>query len=216
MSGSGSGTLSPNNVPGKLHHDDRVIVAHGFNALRNRNPSPQTSGLRIVDTLDSRFVFTVSHPGNVSVSKLKSLCLKLKNTRQVLLDLPRSSISVECWRTNWKSNSRGRKRRRPAVEEVTSLPHYLSAPLQEEVKDVTERKAIHEILLWVLNREEDFCTFDFQLTKNQTKNDYTLRMENFDAVTSDFLFDLCSHWGSLVKEAIVEWSSQAIILCVHI
>lgn len=206
--------LTASEVPGKLCAEDRRIVAEGFNALRETKASPRQSGLRIVDTLDSRFIFTVSNPTNVSVKHLRSLHLKLQNTKHVVLDMPRASISIECWRSNWKKKRGGGKKRRRPVEAVSELPAYLVRAI-EGAQSETEREAIEAVLMWVLNRDEDFCTFDAELTLDESKNMYTLRMENFDAVTADFLFELSDQWRSLVKDAIVEWSSQALILCLQ-
>lgn len=206
--------LTPAEVPGKLCAEDRRVVAQGFNALRETKASPRPSGLRIVDTLDSRFVFTVSNPSNVSVKHLQSLRLKLQSTRSIALDLPRASISVECWRSNWKERRGGGKKRRRPTEGVLQLPSYLEETLAGVQSD-TERAAIAAVLLWVLNRDEDFCTFDLEIARDETTNVYTLRLENFESVTCGFLVDLSKHWRSLVKDVIVEWSSQALILCLQ-
>lgn len=206
--------LTAAEVPGKLCADDRRVVAEGFNALRETKTSPRPSGLRIVDTLESRFVFTVSNPANISVKHLQSLRHKLQSTRSIALDLPRASISVECWRSTWKERRNAAKKRRRASESVSELPPYLEKALAQ-VQSATVRAAIAAVLLYVLQRDEDFCTFDLDISRDETTNVYTLRLENFDPVSDGFLVDLSNQWRALVKDIIVEWSSQALILCLQ-
>jgi hypothetical protein len=208
-------------VPGKLCAGDRALVAAGFNALRNPNnnsaeATPLASGLRITDTLDSRFMFTVSNPRNLNLAQLRALALKLGSLRRMVLDLPRNCARVECWRAaHTPAGGGGARKRKRGVVPATALPPYLAEPLREAAADA-DYDALQGVLLWVLNRDEEFCTFDFAVEHDAASNTYTLSLQNFDAVTHAFVAALHTQWQGLVRDVVLDWSSQTLVVCVRI
>ena len=213
--------LSASAVPGSLSAEDRAVVADGFNALRNVEAAPPASGLRIVDLLDSRFMFTVSHPRSLNAAALRALALKLKSVRNITLDLPRAAVRVECWRAAHASSStpaaaqtRGRKRKRGAAAPLLALPEDLDALLTAAARP-DDVRALREIVLWVLRRDEEFCVFDLQVRRDEAQNAYTLVMGEFDAVSDTFLLDLCDQWRTLVRDAHVDWATQSVVVHVR-
>ena len=112
MAAAAPKTLSASSVPGSLSAKDREVVADGFNALRNNNPQPSpASGLRIVDLLDSRFIFTVTHPRPLNAAAFRALALKLKTVRKVTLDLPRNAARRRVLARNAAAGPRRRRRK---------------------------------------------------------------------------------------------------------
>lgn len=217
MAAAAPTTLSPSAVPGVLSAADRAVVADGFNALGNVHASPPASGLRIVDLLDSRFIFTISHPRRVNLAALRALSLKLKTVRRITLDLPRAAVRVECWRTGHKvptQVSSSRKRKRNTLAPVTTLPPSVAAALQDGAR-AEDEAALQEILLYVLNREEHFCTFDLEVRRNEAENGYSLAMGPFDAVSLQCLSDLCAQWRTLVRDVHVDWGTQSVVVHVQ-
>lgn len=200
--------LEASGVPGQLCEEDKTGVATGFNALSRRESSPKASGLRIIDTLDSRFVFVVTHPRNVNLTLLKTLCRSIGGVRGVVLDVPRDCVRVECWRSSRPRKRRGKKRPRP-VRELLQLPERLVEALQP-CKSVH----VHEVLLWILNRPEDFCTFDVDVEVDESAGAYLVRMSRFDAVTDAFLNDMTEQWRTVVKDVVVEWSRKSLTLVI--
>lgn len=219
MAAAAPKTLSASSVPGSLSAKDREVVADGFNALRNNNPQPSpASGLRIVDLLDSRFIFTVTHPRPLNAAAFRALALKLKTVRKVTLDLPRNAVRVECWRATQQPDhggggKRSGKRKRGAAP-VVQLPQELETALKTNAAP-DDRPALREIVLWVLNREEEFCLFDLHVRRDEAQNTYTLAMGQFDAVADTFVLDLCAQWRTLVRDVQIDWATQSVVVHVR-
>ena len=215
-----SSELRPDDVPGKLCAEDRALVVAGFNALRNPNnnsaaAAPLASGLRITDTLESRFLFTVSNPRNLDWASLRALVLKLTSLRSMVLDLPRNCVRVECWRAQKTPPGRGTRKRKRGVLPVLALPEYLADPLRQKAAEA-DYPALEEVLLWIVNRDEEFCTFDFGVEHDAASNTYTLSLRGFDAVTLGFVAALHEEWQGLVRDVVLDWSSQTIVVCVQV
>jgi hypothetical protein len=202
--------LEASAVPGQLCQEDKNSVAVGFNALRRRESSPKTSGLRIIDTLDTRFVFVVTHPRNVNMLLLKTLTRSVAGIRRVVLDIPRDCVKVECWRSSRAETKRGTKRPRQ-VHELLALPESLARALARCDSD-----NLNELMLWILNRPEDFCVFDVAVEKDESANAYHVRMVGFDAVTDAFLRDLAEQWRTVVRDVVVEWPRKCVTLVVSV
>ena len=206
MSAAALKPLEASGVPGQLCLEDKNGVATGFNALRRRESSPKVSGLRIVDTLDTRFVFVVTHPRNVNLLLLKSLCRSVGGIRRVVLDIPRDCAKVECWRSSRPGAKRGTKRRRQ-VQELLELPERLATALQR-----CNSANINALMLWILNRPEDFCTFDVTVEKDESTSAWHVRLIGFDAVTGAFLREMEEQWRTVLRDVLVEWSRQCVTL----
>lgn len=211
--------LPASKVPGKLSAADKSVVAQAFNALRRTDASPHTSGLRISDTLTSRYFFTVSNPRALDTTALRALRAKHGNVRKVTLDLPCSCVRVECWRSEHDDKGAGkpshkRKRRDEPLPPLTQLPADLDNVLRTAATRPHDVAALRTVLLWVLNREEDFCTFDLHVERDETNDHFTLHMQNFDAVTDGFVLGLHAAWRNLVRAVHVDWSSQTLIVTV--
>ena len=208
-----SAELRADDVPGNLCAEDRALVVAGFRALRNDAAPPLASGLRITDTLASRFMFTVSHPRSLHSADLRALALKLTSLRRMTLDLPRNCVRVECWRAQQK-NVGGSKRKRGMLP-VTDLPEELADPLRRTASGADYR-ALEQFLLWVINHEAEFCTFDFAVEHDAASNTYTLSLQNFDAVTYAFVDAAHTQWRGLVRDVILDWSSRTLVVCVQV
>ena len=200
--------LEAGDVPGQLCRGDKNSVAVGFNALRRSESSPKSSGLRIVDTLDTRFVFVVTHPRNVNMLLLKTLTRSVAGIRRVVLDIPRDCVKVECWRSSCAETKRGTKRHRQ-VEELVKLPGSLATALAP-----CDSANVNALMLWIINRPEDFCVFDVTVEKDESANAYYVRLVEFDAVTHDFLEDMANQWRTVVTNIVVEWSRKCVTLTV--
>lgn len=200
--------LEPSGVPGQLCQEDKISVATGFNALRRRESSPKTSGLRIIDTLETRFVFVVTHPRNVNMLLLKTLTRSVSGVRRVVLDIPRDCIKVECWRSSCARAKRGTKRHRQ-VQELLELPESLAAALRR-----CDSANLDELMLWILNRPEDFCAFEVNVEKDSGAGAYHVRLIGFDAITDDFLREMAEQWRTVVRDVVVEWSRGCVTLVV--
>lgn len=200
--------LEASGVPGQLCAEDKNGVATGFNALRRRESSPKASGLRIIDTLDSRFVFVVTHPRNVNITLLRTLCRSVGGVRRVVLDIPRDCVKVECWRSSRPRTKRGKKRMRQ-VQELLELPRSLALTLRR-----CDSKRLNELVLWILNRPEDFCMFDVAVEEDEGGDAYHVSLLGFDAVTDAFLTDMAEQWRTVVRDVVVEWSKKCVTLVV--
>ena len=200
--------LKASAVPGQLCQEDKNGVAIGFNALRRRESSPKASGLRIVDTLDTRFVFVVTHPRNVNLLLLKTLCRSVGGIRSVVMDIPRDCVKVECWRSSRQRQKRGTTRLRQ-VQELLELPEPLAAALRR-----CDSANVNELMLWILNRPEDFCTFDVEVEKDEGASAYHVRLVEFDAVTGAFLREMAEQWRTVVRDVVVEWSRRCVTLVI--
>ena len=202
--------LEASGVPGQLCQEVKNSVAVGFNALRRRESSPKTSGLRIIDTLDTRFVFVVTHPRNVNMLLLKTLTRSVAGIRSVVLDIPRDCVKVECWRSTRADTRRGKKRARQ-VSELLTLPESLARALER-----CDSVHVNELMLWILNRPEDFCVFDVAVEKDEGANAYHIRMVGFDAVTAAFFEELAEQWRTVVRDIVVEWPRKCVTLVVSV
>ena len=202
--------LEASAVPGQLCKEDKHSVAAGFNALRRRESSPKTSGLRIIDTLDTRFVFVVTHPRNVNMLLLKTLTRRIAGIRRVVLDIPRDCVKVECWRSLRTDTRRGTKRSRE-MRELLALPESLARALEP-----CDSANLNELMLWILNRPEDFCVFDVEVERDEGASAYHVRMAGFDAVTDAFVRDLADQWRTVVRDVVVEWPRKCVTLVVSV
>ena len=205
-------------VPGELSEEDRKRVALGFNSLCSRDASVHSSALRIVDTLDTRYLFIVTHPRNLDAAALRSLRLKLKRARSVILDIPNRRVSVECWRHNSADpdtalKKRGTKRRRP-IKPLDAVPEYIQTTLAGTAQREDHLNVLSKIMLWIVNYN-DFCAFDFSAERDESKDAYNLRLAGFDAVPDTFVNTLLSQWRSFVKDVVVCWSSRTLTVCVQ-
>ena len=208
--------LPPNKVPGKLSAADKAVVAAAFNALRRTDASPHASGLRIGDTLTSRFLFTVSNPRPLDTRALRALRTKHGTVRRVTLDLPCACVRVECWRSDHAADARKpcKRKRRDELAPLAHLPVDLDDAITSAASRDHDAAALRAVLLWVLNREEDFCVFDFHVEHDESNGHFTLHMEHFDAVSDAFVLALHAAWRNLVHAVHVDWSTQALIVTV--
>ena len=172
--------------------------------LSRRESSPKAS-LRIIDTLDSRFVFVVTHrTANLTLLKTPA---GASEASAASCSTPRDCVRVECWRSSRPRKRRGKKRPRP-VRELLQLPERLVEALRP-CKSVH----VHEVLLWILNRPEDFCTFDGRRGGRERRR-LPRPDVGFDAVTDAFLNDMTEQWRTVVKDVVVEWSRKSLTLVI--
>ena len=196
MAAAAPKTLSASSVPGSLSAKDREVVADGFNALRN-NPQPSpASGLRIVDLLDSRFIFTVTHPRPLNAAAFRALALKLKTVRKVTLDLPRNAVRVECWRATQQPDHGGGGGKRSGKRKRGAAPSYScrrARPRSKPTQPPTTAPRFARSCSGFSTARRSFvfstCTYG-----DETQNTYTLAMGQFDAVADTFVLDLCAQW----------------------
>lgn len=202
-------------IPGRVSPGDKIIIAGAYNLLRRQQGAGRTSLLRVVDSLDSRYRFQISNPRDVDTNALRSLELKLQRCRSVTLDLPRNRIIVECWRDSHVTEKRGKKRGRRDLEDVTELPEHIEAELLPLIPTMERSvQVLREIMLWIINRDEDFCSFIFSVERDDATETFRLRLEGFDAVTMDFVKALNQQWKTFVQNLILEWGSRSLILVV--
>ena len=161
-----------------------------------------------MDPLTSRFIFVVTHPRNVNLLLLKTLLRSVGGARQVTLDLPHNCVRVECWRSSQAARKKSRKRQRQP-QEILVLPPSLQEALRE-----CDSKDVEELVLWILNRAEDFCTFRVEVERDVGANALHVRLRDFDAVTDRFLIEMSEQWPAVLRDVVVEWSRQSVTLIV--
>lgn len=202
-------------IPGRVSPHDKNIISGAYSLLMRREEAGRKSGLRVVDSLDSRYRFQITNPRDVDANALRSLELKLQKCRSVTLDLPRNRIIVECWRESHEAESRGKKRGRRDLEDVTELPEYIEAEFAPLVPTMERSvKVLREIMLWVVNRGEDFCSFGFSVERDDATEMFRLRLAGFDAVTLDFVKALNQQWKTFIQSVVFEWGSKSLLLLV--
>lgn len=202
-------------IPGRVSPGDKSIIAGAYKLLRRQQGAGRTSFLRVVDSLDSRYRFQISNPRDVDTNALRSLELKLQRCRSVTLDLPRNRIIVECWRDSHGAERRGKKRCRRDLEDVTELPEHIEAELLPLVPTMERSvQVLREIMLWIINRDEDFCSFAFSVERDDATETFRVRLEGFDALTMDFVKALNQQWKTFVQNVVLEWGSKSLILIV--
>ena len=74
------------------------------------------------------------------------------------------------------------------------------------------RAIVRSILLWILNRPEEFCTFDFDITRNDGDEVFDVYLRDFDAFSLLFVKDLMAQFKTFVKDFILDWSCQMLVL----
>ena len=207
------------NVPGRISAADKDVVVSVYELLgRTTAASTYVSTLRVVDNLVSRFMFQIGNPRDVDMSSMRNLSLKMSNARSVVFDLPRRSVIVECWRETHTEKRRqtSKKRKREllqAVDSIDELPDYIKSELAAVPPTLAaDVPVIQSIMLWILNRPEDFCAFDFKLERNEMDEVFDVRLCKFDAITLKFVKDLMNQFKTFVRDLIVDWSAQALIL----
>lgn len=212
----GCGVSHPTiHIPGRVSTNDKRIISGAYQLLRRREDDVRSSGLRVVDSLDSRYRFQVTNPRNVDYQTLKSLELKLQKCRSVILDLPRGRIIVECWRDTHEEEKRGTKRSRRDHDDVTELPDYIEQELTPLAATMAKSvKVLRAIMLWILNRHEDFCSFVFAAELDDAAEVFRLHLTNFDAVTLDFVKSLNQEWKTFIQDVIFEWGSKSLMIIV--
>lgn len=201
-------------IPGRVSPGDKNIIAGAYRLLARQQEAGRRSGLRVVDSLESRYRFQITNPQDVDTNALRSLELKLQKCRSVTLDLPRNRVIVECWRETHAERKRGKKRSRE-LEDVTVLPDYIEsefAPLVSTMERSVE--VLREIMLWIINRSEDFCSFAFSVERDDAAEMFRLRLGGFDAVTLDFVKDLNRQWKTFIQNVVFEWGSKSLLLVV--
>ncbi len=211
--------MSAVDVPGRIASSDKEIVAGVYELLgRTTGSSNFVSTLRVVDTLVSRYIFQIGNPRDLDMTTIRNLSLKMNTARSVTFDLPRRAVVVECWRESHldKKKKGGTKRKRDdeiELEPIEKLPEYVEQTLGElSPASASEVPIIRSIVLWVLNRPEDFCAFEFDLTRNEADEVFDIYLRNFDAFSLKFVKNLMSQFKTFIKDLIVDWSSQTLVL----
>jgi hypothetical protein len=202
-------------IPGRVAPSDKIIIAGAYNLLRRQQEAGRRSGLRVVDSLDSRYRFQITNPRDVDTNALRSLELKLQRCRSVVLDLPRNRIIVECWRESHAGKTQGKKRGRRDLEDVAELPAYIEskfAPLVPAMESPVQ--VLREIMLWIINRVEDFCSFEFSVDHDDAAEVFRLRLQGFDSTTLEFVRALNDQWKTFVQNVVFEWGSKSLLLVV--
>lgn len=202
-------------IPGRVSNADKRIIAGAYHLLRRRPDAGKRSALRVVDSLDSRYRFQVSNPRDLDSNALRALELKLQKCRSVILDLPRSRVIVECWRDTHNEERRGKKRARRDLEDVEELPQYIEDELTPLMTSMPKSvQVLRELMLWIINREEDFVSFVFTVEFDDAAEMFRLSLKGFDAVTLGFVKDLNHQWKTFVRDVVFEFGSKSLTLLV--
>ena len=211
--------MSVVNVPGRIAAPDKEMVRSVYELLgRTTGSSNFVSTLRVVDTLVTRFIFQIGNPRDLDMTIMRNLSLKMNRARSVKFDLPRRSIVVECWRESHSSQKsrKGTKRKREEhieLETIEKLPGYIEEKFGELSPALgPDIPIVRSILLWVLNRPEEFCTFDFDIERNDEDEVFDVYLRGFDAFSLAFVKDLMAQFKTFVKDFILDWSSQTLML----
>lgn len=205
-------------VPGRIATSDKELVASVYELLgRTTGSSNFVSTLRVVDTLTSRYIFQIGNPRDLDMTTMRNLSLKMSTARSVKFDLPRRAIVVECWRESHSDRKENnKKRKREDVEEletIETLPDYIEEKLGAVSPSLAgEVPVLRSIMLWVLNRPEDFTEFAFDLTRNEADEVFDMHLRDFDAFSLKFVKNLMGQFKTFVKDLIVDWSSQMLVL----
>jgi len=205
-------------VPGRVAASDKQIVSSVYELIsRSTSASTFVSTLRVVDTLVSRFIFQIGNPKDLDLSTIRNLVLKLSNARSIVFDLPRRAVLVECWRESHadkRGKKKGTKRKRDVeIEIIETLPEYIESELAEVSPSLAAGvPVLRSIMLWILNREEDFCEFQFVLVRNEMDELFDVTLKSFDAFTFRFVKELVAQFKTFVRDILVDWSSQSLVL----
>lgn len=204
-------------VPGRIATSDKELVASVYELLgRTTKSSNFVSTLRVVDTLTSRYIFQIGNPGDLDMTTMRNLSLKMSTARSVKFDLPRRAVVVECWReshSDRKEKCRKRKRGETELEAIETLPDYIEEKLDAVSPSLaSDVPVLRSIMLWILNCEEDFCEFKFSLTRNEADEVFDMYLRNFDAFSLKFIKNLMSQFKTFIKDLIVDWSSQTLVV----
>lgn len=207
-------------VPGRIAVSDKETVKSVYELLgRTTGPSNFVSTLRVVDTLTTRFIFQIGNPRDLDMTTVRNLSLKMSTARSVKFDLPRRAIVIECWRESHssKKSRKGTKRKREEgieLETIEKLPAYIEEKFSElpPAPASSDIPIVRSILLWVLNRPEEFCTFDFDIERNDGDKVFDVYLRGFDAFSLAFVKDLMAQFKTFVKDFILNWSLQTLML----
>ena len=77
---------------------------------------------------------------------------------------------------------------------------------------VSDVPVVRSILLWILNRPEEFCAFDFDIARSEGDEVFDVYLRDFDAFSLAFIKDLMAQFKTFVKDIILDWSSQTLVL----
>ena len=96
---------------------------------------------------------------------------------------------------------------------IDTLPDYIENELATVPSSLEgEVPVLRSIMLWIVNRPEDFTKVEFSLERNELDEVYDVRLRNFDAITLKFVKDLMTQFKTFVKDIIVDWSAQTLVL----
>ena len=211
-------TTSVVDVPGRISSSDKDMIASVYE-LRGRTTGAANfvSTLRVVDNLVSRFLFQIGNPKDIDMSTMRNLSLKMSNARSLKFDLPRRAVVAECWRESHleKRRQKGTKRKRDVteVETIETLPEYMEDELASVPSTfASDVPVIRSIMMWIVNRPEDFCAFQFSLERNEIDEVFDVRLRNFDAFSLAFIKDLMSQFKTFVQDLVVDWGAQTLML----
>ena len=211
-------TTSVVDVPGRISSADKEMISSVYELLgRTTGAANFVSTLRVVDNLVSRFLFQIGNPKDVDMSTMRNLSLKMSSARSLKFDLPRRAVIAECWRETHleKKRQKGTKRKRDTLEleTIDVLPDYI----EDELKIVpstfaSEVPVVRSIMLWIVNRPEDFCAFKFSLERNEIDEVFDVRLRNFDAFSLTFIKDLMGQFKTFVQDLVIDWGAQTLML----
>ena len=128
------------------------------------------------------------------------------------------AVVIECWRESHSSRKsrKGTKRKGEEdilLETIEKLPDYIEEKLGELSPALAaDIPVVRSILLWVLNRPEEFCMFGFDITRNDGDEVFDVYLRDFDAFSIAFVKDLMAQFKTFVKDFILDWSSQTLML----
>lgn len=206
-------------VPGRISSSDKEMIASVYELLgRTTGAANFVSTLRVVDNLVSRFLFQIGNPKDVDMSTMRNLSLKMSNARSLKFDLPRRAVVAECWRESHLEKRRqhkGTKRKRDVadLETIETLPEYIESELATVPSAyASEVPVIRSIMLYIVNRPEDFLAFKFSLERNEIDEVFDVRLRNFDAFSLAFIKDLMSQFKTFVQDLVVDWGAQTLML----
>lgn len=211
-------TTSVVDVPGRISSSDKDMIASVYELLgRTTGAANFVSTLRVVDNLVSRFLFQIGNPKDIDMSTMRNLSLKMSNARSLKFDLPRRAVVAECWRESHleKRRQKGTKRKRDVteVETIETLPEYMEDELASVPSTfASDVPVIRSIMMWIVNRPEDFCAFQFSLERNEIDEVFDVRLRNFDAFSLAFIKDLMSQFKTFVQDLVVDWGAQTLML----
>lgn len=204
--------MSSLSIPGNISPEDKTLIRKVFTMLQRGNEDAIRTSLKVVDSLKSRFIFQIHNPKDIDSVLVRNISLKITSLKSLEFDLQNGTITFECWRSNCETRKRGSKRQRE-IEEINYLPENIVSTLQSAANNnAVDLVMLQQIMLWIVNREENFCLFDLKAQFNSATGVYSLFLENFERVRLGFIRDLGKQWKTFIQNISFDWGTRSLVL----